>query len=97
MAIVALKFFRRIRRIRRRVRRARVMPLRDAFRLALNENSPVDIQIFLPFIGREITLRGATTDVLCFEKVFVDQEYSSPFEIAPRVSAHNGRPPWVVR
>jgi FkbM family methyltransferase len=91
MAIVGLNFLRRIRRLLGRIRRrARVMPLTDAFKFALSENKPVDVQIYLSSIGREITLRGATTDVQSFEKVFIAEEYSLPFEISPKVIVDAG-------
>jgi FkbM family methyltransferase len=84
MAIVGLNFLRRIRRL------SHVMPVADAFKFALREKKPVDVRIHLSCIRREITLRGATTDVHCFDKVFVAEEYSSPFEISPEVIVDAG-------
>jgi hypothetical protein len=66
------------------------MPLADALKLALREKKPVDVQIYLSSTGRKITLRGATTDVACFEKVFISKEYSSPFEYSPQVIVDAG-------
>jgi FkbM family methyltransferase len=40
--------------------------------------------------GGEITLRGATSDVSCFEKVFIYSEYSSPFDHSPQVIVDAG-------
>ena len=84
MAIVDLALPRRIRLL------ASVMPLADAFRLALTEKKPVNVQIYCHPLGREITLRGATTDVACFEKVFISKEYSLPFEYSPQVIVDAG-------
>jgi FkbM family methyltransferase len=84
MAIVGLALPRRVRLL------ASVMPLADAFRLALREKKPVNVQIYLSSTGREITLRGATTDVACFEKVFISKEYSLPFEYSPQVIVDAG-------
>ena len=84
MAIVGLAFQRRVRLL------ASVMPLADAFKFALREKKPVDVQIYLSSTGRKITLRGATTDVACFEKVFISKEYSSPFEYSPQVIVDAG-------
>jgi FkbM family methyltransferase len=84
MPIVGLAFQRRVRLL------ASVMPLADALKLALREKKPVDVQIYLSSTGRKITLRGATTDVACFEKVFISKEYSSPFEYSPQVIVDAG-------
>jgi FkbM family methyltransferase len=66
------------------------MPLADALKFALREKKTADIKIYLSAIGREITLRGATTDVSCFEKVFIHEEYSSPFDLSPKVIVDAG-------
>jgi FkbM family methyltransferase len=71
-------------------RLARIMPMSHAFKLALRGKWPVDIRIYLTTIGRCITLRGATTDIQCFEQVFLDEEYKSPFGFAPRVIVDAG-------
>jgi FkbM family methyltransferase len=84
VALVGLAFQRRVRLL------ASVMPLAEAFKLALREKKPGNIQINLSSIGREITLRGATTDVSCFEKVFIYNEYNSPFEHSPEVIVDAG-------
>src|SRR5262249_45258471 len=77
MAIVGLAFLHRVRRL------ASVMSLADAFKFAFREEKPGDFQICLSSAAGEITLRGATTDVSCFEKVFIWSEYSLPFDHSP--------------
>jgi FkbM family methyltransferase len=84
VAVVGVAFQRRVRLL------ASVMPLADAFRLALREKKPVGVQIYLSSTGREVTLRGATTDVSCFEKVFVSKEYSLPIDYSPQVIVDAG-------
>jgi len=72
-----------------RYRRARyfrrVMKGSDAMRLALLEDAPQKIEIFLTNIGKGISLRGNSTDVACFEKVFLGNEYRLPYELSPRL------------
>jgi FkbM family methyltransferase len=84
MVVVGLNFLRRVRRL------ARVMPLADAFKFALREKKAGTLKIYLSCLGRAITLRGATTDIHCFDQVFISEEYNSPFEISPRVIVDAG-------
>lgn len=84
MAIPGFAFQRRVRLL------ANVMPLADALRLSLREEKPRDIQIYLSYTDQEITLRGATTDVSCLEKVFIHEEYNSPFDYSPQVIVDAG-------
>jgi FkbM family methyltransferase len=72
-----------------RYRRARyfrrIMKNSDAMRLALLEDSPRKIEVFLTTIGKRISLRGNTTDIACFQKVFLGNEYRLPYELSPRL------------
>jgi len=55
------------------------MSLSDA--LKVRRNLKKEIEIFLRPVGRKVTLRGGSTDVYCFEKIFVYEEYRTPFEL----------------
>lgn len=79
-----------IRRVKRIKLLASVMPFFDAFKFALSENKPANIDVYLSSIRRRITVRGATSDIRCFEKVFIDGEYHSPFEMSPKVIVDAG-------
>lgn len=59
------------------------MSKKDAIRLAAREHSPGEINVHLTKIGHGVTFRGSTTDVKCFEKVFLANEYQSPFDLKP--------------
>jgi FkbM family methyltransferase len=52
----------------------------DAIRFAWNErrSGPFEITV----AGRKITLRGATSDTLCFQKIWIANEYRSPFPLS---------------
>jgi FkbM family methyltransferase len=54
-----------------------------AIKLAFCENRRGDIAIHLREIGRNVVLRGSTTDIKCFEKIFLAKEYQSPFDLSP--------------
>ncbi len=56
---------------------SRMMSVRDALKVI--RNSDKELSLFLKPIGRDIVLRGGTTDVYCFEKIFLHEEYKSPF------------------
>lgn len=66
------------------------MPFVDALKVTLTESKPGTMRIYLRPIEREISLRGATTDVKCLEKVFIGGEYWSPFPISPRAIVDAG-------
>jgi FkbM family methyltransferase len=38
----------------------------------------------------DVELRGGTSDFICFEKIFVDNEYASPFDISPKLIVDAG-------
>src|SRR5260370_13944534 len=82
---------RRIRRLQGRIRAlGRVMPLLDAVRLGLSESSPGEIRVYLRPVAKKVVLRRQTTDLRCLEKVFVSDEYDSPFQLSPRVIVDAG-------
>ena len=68
----------------------RLMPLWDAFGLALREKSSCEIKIECFSTKRTIIIRGATTDSYCFDKVFAYEEYQIPFECTPKVIVDAG-------
>jgi FkbM family methyltransferase len=68
----------------------RVTSLDGAVRLARGEGKDREIQVHLRPTGRPVVLRGATSDITCLEKVFVHQDYKSPFPIDPRVIVDAG-------
>jgi hypothetical protein len=37
------------------------------------------MEIFLKPLARKVVLRGGSTDIHCFEKIFLQEEYRSPF------------------
>jgi FkbM family methyltransferase len=81
----------KIRRWQGRIRYLwRVMPLIDAMRLTLDENKPGEARISLWPIEKEVVIRRMTTDLKCLEKVFIANEYKSPFEMAPQVIVDAG-------
>jgi FkbM family methyltransferase len=68
----------------------RLMSTWDAVRLISRENARGDIEFHLHKTGSSIVLRGATTDIKCFEKVFLANEYQSPFPLAPQLVVDAG-------
>ncbi len=54
------------------------MSLSDAVKVMYSKN---EIEVFLKPLARKIILRGGSTDVHCFEKVFLQEEYRSPFAL----------------
>jgi FkbM family methyltransferase len=79
---------------RRKLRRARslrsIMPLPDALRIAFNESGGGVIKTVLSPIGREVVIRLGTSDMSCVEKIFLSEEYRSPFAIQPDVIVDAG-------
>ena len=57
--------------------RRHLVSLSDA--LKLRRNSQEEMQIFLRPAKHNIALRGGSTDVYCFEKVFLYEEYLNSF------------------
>jgi FkbM family methyltransferase len=56
----------------------RLMTLSDALKVMYSNN---EIEIFLKPLARKLILRGGSTDIRCFEKVFLQEEYRSPFAL----------------
>jgi FkbM family methyltransferase len=81
-------------RIRRRRGRAiyfsQIMPLKDASRLVRGEKSDQEIQFHLSASNRNVSIRGATSDITCLEKVFFAKEYDTPFPTDPEVIVDAG-------
>jgi FkbM family methyltransferase len=80
-----------LRSFKQRVRRLwPVWGFKDAFRVALAEGKNGEIQLRAPFSGRPVTLRTGTSDLTCFEKVFLTEEYRSPFPAEPKIIVDAG-------
>jgi len=62
----------------------RVMPLQEAFDCARHNNELRNKTIHLKPIQRPVTIRLGTSDLRCLEKIFLNNEYRSPFLIAPK-------------
>ena len=56
----------------------RIMSLSDALKVVYSKN---EMEIFLKPLGRKVVLRGGSTDIQCFEKIFRYEEYRSPFAL----------------
>src|SRR5262249_22735601 len=84
MKVPGFAFVRRVRHLRS------VMSIFDAIKFALAERHKGQVSFFLKTVGRSVTLRGATTDVYCFDKVFLAQEYASTFPVAPKTVVDGG-------
>src|SRR5215471_18613482 len=69
-------------------RLGRLMPLRDAVRF--HSNPCTELSIFLTPLKRYIALRGQTSDIECFLKIFLNDEYHSPFKVEPRLIIDGG-------
>src|SRR5579862_2414174 len=83
--------FQSLMNFQRRARRLwRVTGVKQAMSVALPENGGGEIRFRLPASGRNVALRPGTTDMKCFEKVFVDEEYKTPFPIKPKVIVDAG-------
>jgi FkbM family methyltransferase len=60
----------------------------EAVKMALNENKDLSFETRIAGVSHPIMLRGATSDIQCFQKVFINHEYSLPYNlgaIEPRV------------
>jgi len=56
----------------------RFMSLSDALKVMYSKN---EFEIFLIPLSRKVVLRGGSSDIECFEKVFLHEEYRSPFAL----------------
>jgi FkbM family methyltransferase len=61
------------------------MPFRDAMKVVLLQNKRGEVRVYLRQINRQVVLRRQTTDLRCLEKVFIADEYRSPFAISPNL------------
>lgn len=74
--------FQRVMRLRRL---CSLMPIGDAIRFINNEESKQTFAVQLRKLPYPIKLRGRTTDIRCFEKIFMYRDYQSPFDIKPKL------------
>src|SRR5215831_10475567 len=76
----------RVSRLQRRLRGLRrIMPARDILKLDFHERREGIAAIYLKPLNRSVSIRRGTTDLECLIKVFLYEEYLSPFEMSPRV------------
>jgi len=68
----------------------RAMPLLSAFRIALGRTPGEHLRVRLKAIDRDVFIRPATSDLTCLEKVFIHDEYRSPFPLDPRLIVDAG-------
>lgn len=67
-----------------------IMPIRDALFLAFPKSRGRKLEVYLTPIGRKVCLRHGTSDVMCLQNVFLDQEYETPFSVDPKVLIDGG-------
>jgi FkbM family methyltransferase len=79
-----LNFFDRLRYLKR------AMSLNDAIKIIFAQKSRTELSIFLKPVKRQVWLRTGTTDLQCLEKVFIDNEYESPFKVSPQLIVDAG-------
>ena len=69
----------------------KIMGIKDALKLtfanylAFANDKPRELEVCLAPLNRNVILRCGTSDIWCLEKVFLDQEYKTPFPVDPRV------------
>lgn len=68
----------------------RIMRTKDALRLIFPRSKTGELKIYLSLIKRNIVLRRGTSDIWCLEKVFLEQEYKTPFQVDPKVIVDAG-------
>lgn len=64
-------------------RRSHTLAVLDAWKLMLREQKPGELTLRFKTLNRDVVLRTGSSDVACFEKVFIDREYADPFETTP--------------
>jgi FkbM family methyltransferase len=69
---------------------SRITSLGEAVKLARAEGKAREVQIRLRPSGRAVVLRCDTSDLTCLEKVFIKQEYKTPFPLHPRIIVDAG-------
>ncbi len=72
------------------MRLSRLMPIGSACSFVYHERREGIFTVRLRQLGHPTELRGATTDIPCFEKIFMSQEYRSPFDINPKLIVDAG-------
>jgi FkbM family methyltransferase len=66
-------------------RRRHLVPLATAVRLAWSERGHGKTQIYLKPLHRCVSIRIGTSDLACFEQVFLRGEYNMPYDIEPAI------------
>ena len=74
--------FQRVQRLRQL---QRLMPIGDALNFIKNENRNKTFAVQLRQLHHPTELRGSTSDIRCFEKIFMYREYQSPFDIKAKL------------
>src|SRR5437867_1587881 len=63
----------------------------DAFRVSfVSSMSEQAVEVFSPLLRRHLTLRPGGSDVGVLKKIFVNKEYTLPFDMNPRVIVDAG-------
>jgi len=57
----------------------KVMSAKEAIKVVANHDKPRETIVYVSSIRRNIVLRGCTSDFDCFDKIFGQREYESPF------------------
>jgi FkbM family methyltransferase len=63
---------------------------KQALHIALAERTNGDIRIHLFDKGRDVELRSGTSDMRCFEKIFLAEDYRTPFPVEAKVIVDAG-------
>jgi hypothetical protein len=63
---------------------------KQALHIALAERTNGDIRIHLFDKGRDVALRSGTSDMRCFEKIFLAEDYRTPFPVEAKVIVDAG-------
>jgi FkbM family methyltransferase len=63
---------------------------KEAVRVALAERINGEFRCRVPHSSRHVSLRSRTSDLACFAKVFLHEEYQSPFPTEPTVIVDAG-------
>jgi FkbM family methyltransferase len=68
-----------------------LMSFSDALKITRQSHTKKEIEVFIRPIGRKVILRGGTTDISCFKKIFLEEQYQSPFQSShPRLIVDAG-------
>jgi FkbM family methyltransferase len=66
------------------------MSIRDALFLSFPKSVGRKLEVYLRPVERKVCLRHGTSDVMCLQNVFLDQEYETPFPADPKVVIDGG-------